>query len=645
MPPQSDRFTWFIRLATLVLVVTVLRFAQDVLVPVAFAVLLAFLLSPLVVRMIRAGLPKAIAIIATVTLAFSVIGALGWVVSAQAISLIQELPKYELNLHRKIAKLKQPETPGVASRMANMVENLRREIEAPSPEKVAKAEADPTPRPIPVEVREPEPGPWEVAADIVQPFLRPLGIAGIVIVFVVAMLFQREDLRDRFIRVISGGKLNMATQAIDDAASRVSRYLGMQLVVNALYGVPMAIGLFFIGIPNALLWGLLATLLRFIPFVGPWIAAMFPLALSIAVDPGWTMFLYTAGLIIVMEVVSNNLIEVVLYGASTGISNLALLVAAVFWTWLWGPAGLVLSTPLTVCVLVLGNYVPGMSFLSTILGSQPVLDPPAQLYQRMLSMESEDMFDIAAKYIEEHSVEEFYSQVFVPALLLSEDDRHSGNLPEVRQRFIFQSSRELIEELDRQDENAKVEAAGEPARVDATATITGPPSVLTLAARDEPDEVVGMMLCHLLRRRGIAAESLPLTRALAAAFNESDRSQLQVIVVSALPPSAVAAARQMCRRVRQFCPGTLVIAGVWQHRANFGELIDRLRPVHPDAVVTTLAAALDEIDHALHRTPAIGSPPSPAAAPGEPEEAVAPARFTDQPLQRNYPDDKRRHGA
>ncbi|MGH7946408.1 MAG: AI-2E family transporter, partial [Opitutaceae bacterium] len=423
---NSDRLSWFLRLATFVLIVAILRFAEDVLMPVAFAVLLAFLLTPLVVRLTRWGLPRAAAIILTVTVAFGAIGGTGWIVTAQAIGLARELPNYEENIRQKIVALKAPRTPTMMKRMSGMVENLRREIKSAAPDRPVTPAAPEEIKPVPVELKPAETTPWELARDIVGPILRPLGTAGIVMIFVVAMLFQREDLRDRFFKLVSAGKLNVATQAIDDAAGRVSRYLGMQLVVNSLYGVPIGVGLFLIGIPNALLWALLATLLRFIPFVGPWIAALFPIALSLAVDPGWTKLFYTLGLFVVMEVISNNFIEVVLYGASTGISNLALLVAAVFWTWLWGPAGLVLSTPLTVCVLVLGNYVPGMHYLSMLLGSQPVLEPPAQLYQRMLSMESEDMLDLAEKHIAEHSLEDFYEDVFVPALLLSEQDRHSG---------------------------------------------------------------------------------------------------------------------------------------------------------------------------------------------------------------------------
>jgi predicted PurR-regulated permease PerM len=602
---HSDGLAWFIRLATFIAVVAILRFAEDVLLPVAFAVLLAFLLSPLVVRLMRWGLPRAIAIITTVTVAFAAIGGVGWLVTAQAIGLIRELPNYEENIRQKIVALKTPSTPSTMTRMSGMVENLRREIKSAAPDKPVTEAGPDEVKPMPVEVKPTEPTPWELARDIVSPILRPLGVSGIVIVFVVAMLFQREDLRDRFIKLVSAGKLNVATQAVDDAANRVSRYLGMQLVVNALYGVPIGIGLYFIGIPNAMLWALLATLLRFIPFVGPWIAAAFPIALSLAVDPGWSKLMYTLGLFIVMEVISNNFIEVVLYGASTGISNLALLVAAVFWTWLWGPAGLVLSTPLTVCVLVLGNYVPGLKFLSMLLGSDPVLEPPAQFYQRMLSMESEDMLDVAAKYISEHSLEEFYEDVFVPALLMSEEDRHSAALPELRQRFIFQSSRELIDELERQDDisrSAAKESGDQPVKEAATMPVV--PNVLGIPARDEADEVVGQMLCHLLRRRGIAASIAPLMAPVSDTVVASNRSEVEITFISALPPSAVGAARQICRRLKSRAPRQWVLVGVWSKRANLEDLKQRLQSSGPSVIVTSLTDAVDQIESALKGTPA-----------------------------------------
>lgn len=598
---NNDRFSWFLRLATLVIVVAVLRLADEVLIPIAFAVLLAFLLSPLAVRLTRLGLPRGMAIVLTVSVAFAGIGGVGWIVTTQAIALVRELPNYEENLRQKIAALKRPQSPEVMTRMSGMVENLRREIKSAAPDQPVTPSPPGEVKPVPVEVKPTEPTPWELARDIVRPFLRPLGVAGIVIVFVVAMLFQRDDLRDRFIRIVSAGKLNVATQALDDAAGRVSRYLGMQLVVNATYGVPIGLGLWWIGIPNALLWGLLATLLRFIPFIGPWIAALFPIALAIAVDPGWTMLLYTLGLFVVMELISNNVIEVVLYGASTGISNLALLVAAVFWTWVWGPAGLVLSTPLTVCVLVLGNYVPGMSFLSMLLGSQPALEPPAQFYQRMLSMESEDMYDVAAKFIGEHSIEEFYEEIFVPALLMSERDRHSGTLPEVRQRFIFQASHDLIEELERQDEINRLESAQSASTTTEGASQPVMPEVLGLPARDEADEVVAHMLVHLLQRRGIAAAVKPVAAPLEEPLAAVAQSKIRATFVSALPPSAVSAARNMCRRVRQRCPEAPIVVGMWCHVTPLADLRQRLAAYRPTEIVTSLRDAIAQIEKALGR--------------------------------------------
>jgi predicted PurR-regulated permease PerM len=606
LPDQTDRLTWFLRLASFVLVVAVLRLAQDVLVPMAFAVLLAFLLSPLALRLTHWGLPRALAIILTVSVAFGVIGGVGWLVTSQVISLSRELPKYEENIRQKISALKSREPPPAVSRM---VENLKRELQAPDPAKAAEDAIPNEARPVPVEVHSPAPRPWELAREIVAPILRPLGIAGIVVVFVVAMLFQREDLRDRFVKLVSAGKINVATQAIDDAASRVSRYLGMQLVVNACYGVPIGLGLYFIGIPNALLWGLLATILRFIPFVGPWIAAAFPLAVALAVDPGWTKLLYALGLFVVMEVISNNFIEIVLYGASTGISNFALLVAAVFWTWLWGPAGLVLSTPLTVCVLVLGNYVSGMSFLSMLLGSQPVLEPPTQLYQRMLSMESEEMFDLAAKYIEENSLEEFYDNVFVPALLLSEEDRHSGSLAEVRQRFIFQSSRELIEELEREEAIAAAAPETE-ALVDLP-----PPRIVGLPARDEADEIVAHMLAHLLRRQGIPVQIKPLAAPLEDTLRAVDRDPGKIVFISALPPSAVVAARHLYHRIHARKPQMPIIVGIWRRSADRAEFEERMRMGPPGRLVTNLAAAVVELEQCVRPPAAVTADEEPSNPP------------------------------
>jgi len=618
LPENNDRFTWFLRLITFVVVVTVLRVAEDVLMPIAFSILLAFLLSPLAVRLARWGLPKTAAIMLTVTVAFAVIGATGWIVTAQALGLVRELPNYEENIRRKIVALKHPPTPSAVSRMTGMVENLRREIKAPTGDTSAQPSAPGAEKPVPVEVKPSEPTPLQLATDVAPPILRTLGTAAIVVVFVIAILFQREDLRDRLIRLLGSGQTSLAAKALDAAAARVSRYLGMQLVVNATYGVPLAVGLHFIGIPNAPLWGLLATLLRFLPFVGPWIAAAFPVSLAIAVDPGWTMFTYTIALFLVLELISNNVIEVLLYGATTGISSFALLVAAVFWTWLWGAPGLVLSTPLTVCVLVLGTYLPGLSVLSMLLGNQPALDPPVQFYHRMLALESEEMLDFAQKHIRERSLAEFYDEIVVPALLMVGEDRQRGALPEARQSLLLQATRELVEELARRDQESPPPAAAAP----------GAPTVWLIPARNESDEIVALALRHLLGRQGInsvvTAGGLPSPEW----FAELRQSRVHTTVISALPPSALAGIRPVVRRLKHHAPEKAHFAGVWQRGASSAELAARLRDDEPAGVFTTLADAVTRLELTDRSEVAAPEPvppiaPPPAAPARDPLEKIA----------------------
>ena len=475
---------------------------------------------------------------------------------------MRELPNYEENIRQKIVALKTPRSPTVMTRMSGMVENLRREIKSAAPDKPVTPAA-------PNEIK-PVPGRNEtdrsrrrgsLRATSSTPVLRPLGIAGIVLVFVVAMLFQREDLRDRFIKLVSAGKLNVATQAVDDAASRVSRYLGMQLVVNALYGVPIGIGALLHRHSERPALGAARDAAAVHPVRRPVDRGRVSRSRSpLAVDPGWTMFFYTLALFVVMELISNNLIEVVLYGASTGISNLALLVAAVFWTWLWGPAGLVLSTPITVCVLVLGNYVPGLSYLSMLLGSEPVLEPPAQFYQRMLSMESEDMLDLAVKHIAEHSLAGILRgcvRAGAVAVGTGSTQRRVARSPAAL-HFPVEPRIDRGARAPGRTGAARGARADEPTRSSRNRPrCRRVPLVLGVPARDEADEIVAYMLAHLLRRRGITAAVTPLAVPIDEAFKAADRSEVRMAFISALPPSAVGAARQMCRRLARPLAGTL----------------------------------------------------------------------------------------
>ncbi len=593
-PEQSpqDSIQRFLALASVALVVAILWVGQSVVVPLVFASLLAFLLSPAVGRLMRWGLNKIIAITLIVLAGFAIMGALGWLVTVQTFNLAQELPAYERNMREKIVALKMPKTPVSLERTSEMIKNLQREATEREPKANGSPSTSDEPAPVRVSVAKEERTSFQLLRNYSGSVLRPLAFGGIVIVLFVAMLIGREDLRDRFIKVVSAGQINLATQALDDAARRVTRYLLMQLVVNATYGIPVGLGLYFIGIPNAPLWGLLATLLRFIPFLGPWIAAVFPLALAVAVDPGWTMVLSTLALFVVMELVSNNIVEVWLYGATTGISNLALLVAAVFWTSLWGPIGLILSTPLTVCLLVLGKYVPGARFLSTLLGSEPVLDPPSQMYQRMLARDSDEMLDLAIDFIHQRSLATFYDEMLLPALLMAEQDRHRGVLAEVRQLFIFRAGRELIEELERRGE-------GETKPTPKATTLPADenaPLIWGVPASDDADELVGLMVRHLLRERGLRTVVSPVAASPAEQAEALHQEVAAAAFVSALPPSALSAAGRACRRIKASSARLPVVVGVWTRQASSEDLMDRLRHANPDAVVTKLNEAVVEIE-------------------------------------------------
>lgn len=574
-------------LASFALVAAILYFAKEVFIPIALALLFTFLLAPVVTRMQKWKFPKPVAVVAAVTLTFAVVAFVTWLVSTQFISLAGQLPKYEKNLHAKLSQLTKSRSPGAFSRATEVVKSLQDDLEGATKQtKQPQTEPGTPENPLAVEMKPPRPTALQTLQRMLGPLLGPAGTIGIVTLLVLMILFKREDLRDRFIKVVSRGQLNIATEAVDDAASRISRYLLMQLVINITYGIPIGVGLFFIGVPNALLWGVLATLLRFIPFLGPWIAAAFPIALAFAVDPGWSKVLLTIALFVVVELISNNLIEPWLYGSSTGVSPVAIVGGALFWTWLWGPIGLFLCTPLTVCVVVMGKYVPGLRFISDMFGSEPVLEPHARFYQRMLAMDAEEMSQIAEEYLEDNDLLTFYDRIMIPALILAEEDRQTGRLAEVRQQFIVHNSRELIEELG-ECEAAKLKRVAQP---------LGKAEVLCLPAKDDADEIVALMLAQMLTAKGISTELVSATSPIERCEDFVNAgNKFRGVVISALPPGAFAPARRLCRKLKQSCPSIKVTVGIWTPNAAATDLTKRLATARPEAVVTTLRAAVENV--------------------------------------------------
>ena len=391
-----------------VIVIAALYVGRDIFVPLALAVLLSFMLAPLLSWLQRQRVPRIPAVVGVVALAFAVVCGFTFVVAGQLTQLAENLPSYQSNLQAKIRAVKIGGAPdGLFGRISAMLQELGDEVARPSVPTApvalppASLGGEKSVAPIPVEIVEPNSSPLQIVETVIGPLIAPLVTAGIVIVFVIFILLYRHDLRDRFIRLASVGDLNRTTQALEDAGSRVAKYLLMQVVVNLSYGIPIGIGLWLIGVPYPLLWGMLAVVLRFIPYIGPILAAMFPIALSIAVDPGWMMLALTVSLFVIVEIVSNNIVEPWLYGAKTGLSPIAIIVSAIFWTWLWGPIGLLLATPLTVCVFVLGRHVPQFAFLDVLLGSERVLTPEESLHQRLLALNPDEATEDAEEYLQD----------------------------------------------------------------------------------------------------------------------------------------------------------------------------------------------------------------------------------------------------
>lgn len=567
-------------LVSVLAVLAILWFAQDVLVPLALATLLSFLLAPVVMRLQSWGLPRILAVLTTALVAFTLLGAVLYVVSSQFLGLAESLPQYKSNLVERIHSLRTPAGSGLRESTAT-VQELSQELQkaaagTPEGETVRK-----------VEVVEAPPSAMEVLQSMLGPVVKPLGTGAVVIVFVIFMLFQREDLRDRLIALVGVQDLHTTTQAMDDAAARVSRFLLMQLLINGMQGVAVALGLWLIGVPNAMLWGALTTVLRFIPYLGPWLAAMMPIALSFAVFDGWNEPLLTIGLFVTLELLSNNFLEPWLYGTRTGVSQLALLVAAVFWTWMWGAAGLFLSTPMTVCLVVMGKYIPQLQFLSILLSDEPVLKPPQRFYQRLLARDPEEAEALLDEARKTQTPLELCDELLVPALLLAEQDHQRGVLDAATRAYIVEHVGELGDELYEDDE------APEPLPDGARFC------VLTLPAADEADEAAARLFCAQLRRERIDSHSASVDTLKGEMLDRVAALRPDVVCIAALPPAATAHARYLCKRLRARFPDTPILVGLWGAQGDTHRARERLEAVGAVEVCTRFAEGVDEMRQRL----------------------------------------------
>lgn len=585
----------------IVLAIGGLYFGQDIFIPFALAILLSFALTPLVNWLRRLRLPRIAAVLVAVSLAFILIVGIAFVVGRQLVQLADNLPTYQTTITQKIRSLQQSAPGGgVVERVTTTIEDLGKEISGEEKKPEAPQTglgAGPAPQePVTVRLEAPQAKPLEIIQTIVGPLLAPLATAGLVVIFVIFVLLEREDLRDRFIKLAGAGDLQKSTQAINDAAARVSRYLLMQLVVNLTYGIPIGVALYFIGVPNAVLWGLLAAVLRFVPYLGPFLAALFPIALAVAVDPGWTMLFWVVGLFLIAELVSNNVIEPWLYGSSTGLSSLAIIMAAIFWTTLWGPVGLFLATPLTVCLVVIGRYVPQLEFLGVLLGSDPVLAPEERLYQRLLAGNLEEAVEIAEDYADECSSREFYDNVAIPALRLAENDRQRSTTDTNYRRLVADTAICVVREVEDHVREKAASADEQSNGRSVSASEARPSSALCLAGRTELDRAAAEMMAQALEERGIGARVMPPIAVSQGALGQLDLQGVDVVCLSYLHPQPQVYARYICRRLRRRAPHVRLVVCCWNLAPSTGQTEDLKNQMAADAVFVSLESCINQVE-------------------------------------------------
>lgn len=594
LPPSLTGMMTVLVTAT---VIAMLNFAREVFIPIALAVLLSFLLAPAVRRLRRLRLGRVPAIGLTVLLAFAAIAGIAAVIAEEVTSLAEQLPEYRYNLESKIRSLPgMVPGGGVFGRATETLQDLGKELtNADSPGKADGARSAPATKPVPVRIEEPEPGPLLLVQSIIGPLLQPIAAGGLVLVFVILILLEREDLRDRVLRLAGRHDLHRTTQAMNDTAQRISRYLLSQLIVNVSCGLPISIGLAFLGIPNAALWGMLVVLLRFIPYLGIFIAAAFPAALAIAVAPDWMLFVWTGLLFIGIELVVSNIVEPHVYGRTTGVSSVALIAAATFWTWLWGPIGLLLSTPMTVCLVVLGRHVPRLQFLDILLGNEPVLTPSETFYQRLLANDPEEATEQAEDFTKDRSLSEFLNEVAMPALARAQADSDRGAFSSER-RNTFKNGIEAILENLIEDGAAgsTVEGAGvpQPERLR---------KIVCVAGRNELDEAAALLLTSLLRSDRQIEVGTPLpAAALAADVGYSvPFKDASVVCLSLISTSSPARARYLVRRIRRRAPAARILVAFWGSQDPPLSLEEMTRAVSAQALAFSLSDAVIAIDSML----------------------------------------------
>jgi predicted PurR-regulated permease PerM len=520
--PAGLAFNNFVIVA---IAVAALYFAREILVPIALAGLLSFVLAPLVRLLQRWHLPRSIAVVLAVAGAVTIVICLGTMVMVQVNQLARDLPRYQTTLGDKIHNLRDAVgTTGLLRNATGLLKDLSKEFETPGVNEpaappVLTPSATPA-KPVPVEVHQPPPGASETLVAMLQPLVTPFTTIGIVLLFVIFFLFQREDLRNRFIRLAGSGDIERTTAAMDDAGERLGMLFITQLILNAAFGFVIGSGLALIGVPSASLWGLIAMILRFVPYVGGLMAAVLPLTLAAAVGADWSMAIWTAALFVVVEALMGQVIEPFIYGQRAGLSPVAIVVSAAFWTWLWGPLGLLMSTPLTLCLVVLARHVDRLQFIDIMLGDQPALTPQQAAYQRMLTGDPIEAIEQARAFLKKGTVIAYYEEILIGALRLAQADAERGRLDDVRLENIFKTVSDLVEDLAEHGEDDGGPDAKESGRASAGGKVValaagdfGKP-VFCLPGLGRLDDCGVLVVADVLKREGINARAAGASTAI-----------------------------------------------------------------------------------------------------------------------------------
>ena len=611
------------------IVIAGLYFGREVLLPLALAILLSFVLTPPLLLLRRIKLPRVVAVSIVVGAAFAIILALGWVISREVTQLASNLPSYQYTLSEKIKSLREsmPRSPTM-ERAGEALSELQKELATPEVEpakpKVGADAAHPDDKPMQVEIREHEPSGMELFQRIAGTVLPPLATAGIVLLFVVFILHQREDLRDRLIRLFGGSDLQRATATLNDAATRLSRYFLSLTAINFSFGAVITLALWLIGIPSPIVWGVLAALMRFVPFIGPYIAAAFPVLLAAVVDPGWSTVLLTAALFLVTELTMGQVVEPLVFGRGTGITPLAVIVSTVFWTWLWGPLGLLLAMPITVFLAVLGRHVEGLQFFEILLSDEPALTPEESFYQRALSGDAAEATYEAERCLNEQSLESCLDRVALSALRLAERDARRGLLDEEQAAKIADTVKEMLADLADFEPRrwffglSRKPATGEEAQ-GGLATLAAAEAgeedenlpvvkreelapgwvvdepILCIGGRSALDEAAAAILAEVLKKRGLGAKALGPKAISAAHIASLARTEARLVCLSYLGlGTSPAHVRYVVRRLRRILPqGTAILVCYWSDEDEAPAAKQLLEAAEADAYATSLPQAVE----------------------------------------------------